>query len=46
MAASVVESMKTLASHGKTVIFTIHQPSSEIYELFDKVKLKLKLVDK
>jgi ABC-type multidrug transport system ATPase subunit len=38
-AARVVESMKKLASSGKTVIFTIHQPSSELFELFDKICL-------
>lgn len=28
-----------LGEKGKTVIVTIHQPSSELYELFDKVML-------
>lgn len=31
--------MKKLANHGKTILFTIHQPSSEIYSLFDKIYL-------
>ena len=39
MASSIVESMKNLARNGMTVVFTIHQPSSEIYELFDKIYL-------
>ena len=39
MAMSIVESMKNLAKHGKTIIFTIHQPSSEIFEMFDKICL-------
>lgn len=31
--------MKQLSKSGKTIICTIHQPSSEIYELFDKICL-------
>jgi hypothetical protein len=37
MAMSIVESMKSLSNHGKTIIFTIHQPSSELFEIFDKI---------
>eukprot|EP00386_Alphamonas_edax_P006285 GDKI01020409.1.p1 GENE.GDKI01020409.1~~GDKI01020409.1.p1 ORF type:complete len:748 (-),score=215.91 GDKI01020409.1:73-2316(-) len=37
MAQSVVEVMKELAAAGRTVVATIHQPSSEIYAMFDKV---------
>ena len=37
MAMSIVESMKILANSGKTIICTIHQPSSELFEMFDKV---------
>ncbi|KAG1709775.1 Protein white [Nymphon striatum] len=40
MAESVMRTLKTLASTGKTVICTIHQPSSEIFELIDKHGLK------
>ena len=39
MAASVVETMRKLARQGRTGICTIHQPSSQIVEMFDKVLL-------
>ncbi|MPC98233.1 Protein white [Portunus trituberculatus] len=39
MAQSVVQAMKTLADKGKTIISTIHQPSSEVFALFDRVLL-------
>ena len=39
MAVSVVESMKNLAKQGKTIICTIHQPASEIFEMFEKLCL-------
>ena len=31
--------LKNLASTGKTVICTIHQPSSEVFALFDRILL-------
>lgn len=39
MAMSIVESMKRLAKQGKTIICTIHQPSSEVFEKFDRLLL-------
>merc|ERR1712142_468431 len=39
MAVSVVDTLRTLARQGRTVICTIHQPSSQIFQLFDKILL-------
>ncbi|MES1919467.1 hypothetical protein MHBO_001295 [Bonamia ostreae] len=40
MAYNVIESLSDLAKkHNKLVIFTIHQPRSNIFELFDKMML-------
>lgn len=39
MAQNVVSVLKSMAKKGKTVICTIHQPSSEMFELFDKILL-------
>ncbi|CAF1126014.1 unnamed protein product [Brachionus calyciflorus] len=39
MAMSIVDSMKNLAKKGKTIVCTIHQPSSEIFEKFDRLFL-------
>ncbi|KAK4320583.1 hypothetical protein Pmani_008587 [Petrolisthes manimaculis] len=39
MAQNVVAVMKNMAERGKTIISTIHQPSSEVYAMFDRVLL-------
>lgn len=39
MAQSVVQIMKNLAQNGHTVICTIHQPSSQVFHLFDDILL-------
>lgn len=39
MAQAVVAVMKNMAGRGKSIIATIHQPSSEVYAMFDRVLL-------
>ncbi|KAK1124574.1 hypothetical protein K0M31_005951 [Melipona bicolor] len=39
MAHQVVSVLKTLAARGKTVVATLHQPSSELFALFDRILL-------
>ncbi|KAK9881156.1 hypothetical protein WA026_014506 [Henosepilachna vigintioctopunctata] len=39
MALNVVQMLKNCASTGRTVIATIHQPSSEVFHIFDKLCL-------
>lgn len=39
MAHSVLQVLKRLADKGKTIIITIHQPSSELFGMFDKILL-------
>ena len=39
MAATVVEVMQKLAQQGRTIISTIHQPSSQVFQMFDKLFL-------
>ncbi|CAG7727978.1 unnamed protein product [Allacma fusca] len=39
MAQSVVEVMQNMAQHGKSIICTIHQPASEVFEMFDHICL-------
>ena len=39
MAHQVVSVLKALAARGKTIVATLHQPSSELFALFDKILL-------
>ncbi|CAH1101630.1 unnamed protein product [Psylliodes chrysocephalus] len=39
MALNVLQALKNMTQTGKTVICTIHQPSSELYAMFDKLML-------
>ena len=39
MAQNVVQVLKQLARKGKTIICTIHQPSSQVYAIFDRILL-------
>ena len=39
MAQTVIETLRDLASNGRTILCTIHQPSSAVYQLMDKVCL-------
>jgi ATP-binding cassette, subfamily G (WHITE), eye pigment precursor transporter len=39
MAMSVVEAMRQLANEGRTILCTIHQPSSDIFRKFDRLCL-------
>ena len=36
MAQNIVAALQRLASDGHTIICTIHQPSSEVYAMFDR----------
>jgi len=38
-AASVMETLRALAASGRTVISTIHQPNTEIFDNFDRLIL-------
>ena len=38
-ATSVMETLRDLAQTGRTVISTIHQPNSDIFEMFDRLML-------
>jgi ATP-binding cassette, subfamily G (WHITE), eye pigment precursor transporter len=37
MAEATLKTMKDLTKAQKTIICTIHQPSSELFEMFDKI---------
>lgn len=39
MAESVVRVLQKMAESGRTIICTIHQPSSEVFSLFDRLIL-------
>ncbi|KAL7031147.1 hypothetical protein ACKWTF_006909 [Chironomus riparius] len=39
MALNVLQVLRKLAAKGKTIIITIHQPSSELFSMFDKILL-------
>ena len=39
MAQNVIEVLKKMASNGKAVICTVHQPSSEVFAMFDHILL-------
>ncbi|XP_050540574.1 protein white [Daktulosphaira vitifoliae] len=39
MAQNVISVLKSMSTKGKTIICTIHQPSSEVYSMFDKILL-------
>jgi len=39
MAESLVTALQQLAAQGRTIICTIHQPSSEVYAMFDSILL-------
>lgn len=41
-ATSVMETLKDLSKTGRTIIQTIHQPNSDIYELMDRLMLLAK----
>jgi ABC-type multidrug transport system ATPase subunit len=38
-AQKLVEKMKEMAHQGRTVVCTIHQPSSEVFDLFNQLIL-------
>ncbi|CAG2114592.1 unnamed protein product, partial [Medioppia subpectinata] len=39
MAQNIVQTLKTMASEGRTIVCTIHQPSSQVFALFDHILL-------
>jgi ABC-type multidrug transport system ATPase subunit len=41
-AISIVRLLKRLSRRGRTIIFTIHQPSSDIFAAFDRLILMVK----
>jgi ABC-type multidrug transport system ATPase subunit len=41
-AAIVMRTVRNIVNTGRTIVCTIHQPSIDIFESFDEVKLKMK----
>ena len=39
MAQNVVTVLKEMSSQGRTIVCTIHQPSSEVFAMFDQILL-------
>ncbi len=39
MAINMISLLKQMASQGRTIICSIHQPSSESFEMFDQIML-------
>lgn len=39
MAQNIVQTLQTMAAKGRTIICTIHQPSSEVFNMFDQLVL-------
>ena len=39
MALNVISSLKLMAARGSTIICSIHQPSSQLFQLFDEILL-------
>lgn len=39
MAQNTVSVLRAMAQKGKTIVCTIHQPSSELYAMFDRILL-------
>lgn len=39
MALSVIHMLKYLAQTGRTVVASLHQPSSELFTMFDRIYL-------
>jgi EPP (Eye Pigment Precursor) family transporter len=39
MARNILQTLKVMAAKGRTIVCTIHQPSSEVFELFDRLLL-------
>ena len=44
MAQTVVATLRDLAKNGRTILATIHQPSSEVYQMFDRYEELFKTV--